>query len=417
MPPDDLPRSPTGRVPQWVVDQAAGRPVEPDPWRSPSPQSAVGALPSRRRRRRKPVLVGLAIVALAGASWLYVGAPGLAPGTVSALASDLGLSHAAAVAPPSADVVALADEAHLSAAGKALFYGTNPKILGAGAFAGQCGDGQAQRALSAGSIVGCFEQGSNSIVLYEPADPRLHGSVVTSAAHETLHAAWAQLTAAQQSELTPLLSAEVASIPTADPIHEQIAGSVGTHPDHLPTEMFAYVGTQDWRTGGLAPQLEAAYARVISDRAALVAVYTGWNGMLDKMATDIQSASQALATRQTAHAQSQAQYDADAASVDYYRKAYQAKVAQVAAMPASQQARLELSWVWWDGTKLPMAPAKVTLASAAALLARDDAALPQREAALQSEAAAIAAEHARVQSLVSELQGLQNQLDPSSTAS
>lgn len=411
MPPDDLPRSPTGRVPQWVVDQASGRTVEPAPWRSTAPPGTAAVLPRRRSRRRTPILVGLVVVVLGGASWLYVGAPGLSSGTASALTSTLGLSHPAAA--PSADVVALADEAHLSAAGKALFYGTNPKILGAQAFAGQCGDGHAQHALSADSTVGCFEQGSNSIVLYEPADPRLHGSVVTSAAHETLHAAWAQLTAAEQSTLTPLLSAEVAAIPAADPIHAQIAGSVGTHPDHLPTEMFAYVGTQVWHAGGLAPQLEATYARVISDRAALVAVYTAWNGMLDTMATDIQKASQALVTRQNANAQSQAQYQADAASVDYYRKAYLAKAAQVAAMPAAQQARLELSWVWWDGTKLPMAPANVTLARAKDLLTRDEAALPAREAAIQAEAAAITAEHTRIQGLVAELNGLQNQLDPS----
>ena len=362
-------------------------------------------------------MVGLTVVVVAGASWLYVGAPGLAPGSVSAFASNLGLSHPAVVAAPSAAVAALADEAHLSAAGTSLFYGTNPTLLGARAFAGQCGDGQAQHALSAGNTVGCFEQGTNSIVLYEPADPRLHGSVVTSAAHETLHAAWAQLTDAEQTALTPLLSAEVAAIPAADPIHAQIAGSVGTHPDHLPTEMFAYVGTQVWRPGGLAPQLEATYARFISDRAALVAVYTGWNGMLDTMATDIESASQALATRHAASAQSQAQYAADAASVAYYRTAYQTKAAQVAAMSAGQQARLELSWAWWDGTTLPMAPAQVTLARAATLLARDEAALPAREAAIQAEAVAITAEHTRVQGLIADLRRLQNEIDPSSSAS
>ena len=32
--PDDLPRSPSGRVPQWVVDEAAGRPPAPTGWRT-----------------------------------------------------------------------------------------------------------------------------------------------------------------------------------------------------------------------------------------------------------------------------------------------------------------------------------------------------------------------------------------------
>jgi hypothetical protein len=49
------PTSPTGRVPQWVLDEAAGIPVEPVPWRSPGP-------PPRRRRGR--LLRALLIVPL-----------------------------------------------------------------------------------------------------------------------------------------------------------------------------------------------------------------------------------------------------------------------------------------------------------------------------------------------------------------
>ena len=363
------------------------------------------------------MVVGLvAVVTLAGAAWLYIGSPGLPRGIVAALRPALSVVHPAAAA-PAADVVALVDAAHLSSEGRALFYGTNPKVLGAKAFLGQCADGQAQHGLAAGNTVGCFEQGSNSIVLYEPADPRLLGSVVTSAAHETLHAAWARLSAGEQTQLTPLVTAAVAALPATDPIHAQIAGSVGGHPDHLPTEMFAYVGTQVWSPGGLAPQLEATYARFISDRGALVAVFTSWNGLLDKMGVDIQVASQALADRDATNAQLQAQYTADMSSVDYYRKAYQTKAAEVAAMPADQQARLELAWVWWDGTKLPMAAAQQTLSAAAGLLKRDEAALPLGEAALQSDQVAATTERARIQGLVSDLQSLQTQLDPSAAAS
>ena len=53
-----VPSSPTGRVPQWVLDEAAGIRVEPIPWRSPGPPSR----PVRRRGRR--VLRGLLVVPL-----------------------------------------------------------------------------------------------------------------------------------------------------------------------------------------------------------------------------------------------------------------------------------------------------------------------------------------------------------------
>lgn len=60
-PHDDLPRSPTGRVPQWVVDEArTGRRTAPDPWRVGPPLLGAdldggtpgGPRATRHRRRR-----------------------------------------------------------------------------------------------------------------------------------------------------------------------------------------------------------------------------------------------------------------------------------------------------------------------------------------------------------------------------
>jgi hypothetical protein len=53
-----VPTSPTGRVPQWVLDEATGRPVEPLPWRS------EGAMPAPRRRRGRTLLHALVVVPL-----------------------------------------------------------------------------------------------------------------------------------------------------------------------------------------------------------------------------------------------------------------------------------------------------------------------------------------------------------------
>lgn len=73
MEPDDqeartaLPTSPTGRIPQWVVDEAAGFPVAPLSWR---PELAA---PPRRRRRGLRVLLSVVVllaVAIAAASLL-----------------------------------------------------------------------------------------------------------------------------------------------------------------------------------------------------------------------------------------------------------------------------------------------------------------------------------------------------------
>jgi matrixin len=54
-----FPRSPSGRVPQWVLDEAAGLRVDPVPWRAPVPPP-----PPPRRRRGRSVLRALLVVPL-----------------------------------------------------------------------------------------------------------------------------------------------------------------------------------------------------------------------------------------------------------------------------------------------------------------------------------------------------------------
>jgi hypothetical protein len=58
-----LPSSPSGRVPQWIVDDALGLSAQPEPWRSPAP-------PPRRRRRRGLWGGLLVVAAVVGAATL-----------------------------------------------------------------------------------------------------------------------------------------------------------------------------------------------------------------------------------------------------------------------------------------------------------------------------------------------------------
>lgn len=64
--PEDIPHSPTGRIPRWVTDEALGKKVEPEPWRAP-PTGYVQSLKNQKRKRRNqraiPILA-LLIIAL-----------------------------------------------------------------------------------------------------------------------------------------------------------------------------------------------------------------------------------------------------------------------------------------------------------------------------------------------------------------
>ena len=71
MPSDDVPRSPSGRVPQWVIDEAQGRaPQHAVPWRSyPSP--GTKSLRHHGRRWSRGLAAALVVLAVVGvAVWL-----------------------------------------------------------------------------------------------------------------------------------------------------------------------------------------------------------------------------------------------------------------------------------------------------------------------------------------------------------
>ena len=63
--PDDVPRSPTGRVPRWVLDEAAAEPAAPpEDAAAPTTYSGEPEIPVPRRRQRRQVLPTLIVAML-----------------------------------------------------------------------------------------------------------------------------------------------------------------------------------------------------------------------------------------------------------------------------------------------------------------------------------------------------------------
>ena len=84
IPPDDLPKSRTGRIPQWVQQEAAGRPASPTTWRPPTvPTLDMVSQPRRHARARSGGarrLVPLTLVLLLlAAGTAYLGRGGQFP--------------------------------------------------------------------------------------------------------------------------------------------------------------------------------------------------------------------------------------------------------------------------------------------------------------------------------------------------
>lgn len=283
MPPDELPRSPSGRVPKWVIDEAAGRATTPTAWREWE-QRPTAQLPSGRYRgsnRGLRVTIAVLSVLITVAVWGRAGWPGVPQDWIAAVEEATGQSDGSALAP---DILALADAAYMTDEGRAIFYGTHPRIVDRDQVTELCRrTGPGDRDLETGQyrIAGCYAgdgTGRGMIYLAKPEDPRLYEGLVTTAAHEMLHAAWESLGVREQADLGPILEAEVAALDPADPIHQSIAWSIGDAPTFTASsELFASLGAAVWRDGGMDPRLEDVYSRFISDRAALVAVYGSWS--------------------------------------------------------------------------------------------------------------------------------------------
>ncbi|MGY2129426.1 matrixin family metalloprotease [Blastococcus sp. SYSU DS0617] len=89
-----LPASPSGRIPQWVRDEAAGRPVHHESWRTSSPPPG-GTAPAPRRRRRRLArlrrwLTAAVVLAAVVAGALLLDRAGLPGSRVAPLAGNAG---------------------------------------------------------------------------------------------------------------------------------------------------------------------------------------------------------------------------------------------------------------------------------------------------------------------------------------
>ncbi len=240
---------------------------------------------------------------------------------------------------PDAEVVALADRMFLTEEGRTIFFDAEPRLRDGAEVERACGFTGPDRDDSDDDIAaaGCYG-GFDSIVIFEPSDERLYGMMVTTAAHELLHAAYERLSATESAEVDALVEAEIARVPTDDPVHAQVAWSVGDRPENRGTELFAYLGSQITLDGGFAPELEAYYARYFSDRGALVGVFLSVEATFDGIIAELEQGRTELAALERGNADGWAEYRADLAWHAEATAVYNADVDAYNAMSPEQRA-------------------------------------------------------------------------------
>ena len=167
------------------------------------------------------------------------------------------------------EFAALADRMVLTPEGREVLASTQPRFVDAGELAEVCGSDS--HGTDDTILLGCFtgftqSRAQDRIVILEPTDDLIGRSLVTTAAHELLHAVFARMPGEEQSRV----AAATARLAADDPVHEQIAASMGGDEASRATEQFAYLGSQMRLDPVHDAELEEIYARTFEDRTAIL---------------------------------------------------------------------------------------------------------------------------------------------------
>ncbi|WP_206447526.1 hypothetical protein [Agrococcus sp. KRD186] len=351
-----------------------------------------------RRLGRRAARTAITIAGtLAGALGLTacVGQPPLQLETYPSPAAVVPATPTAAALPlPDAEVVELADRMFLTAEGRTTFYATQPTLADAEAIETACADAVdagAEGWFTGGCFVGGQHRDADRIFVFRPGDERLAESMVTVAAHELLHAAYARLSLLDRATVDGLVAEAAASVPSDDPVLEQIERSTDGDASTRANEQFAYLGSQITLQSGFPAQLEDVYARLFTDRSALVDTHRRAASVVEETIAAAEAAIASAAAQESQTARDRAQLEADRGGYEAALAAYSADLERFNATPLEERAR-------WEVTLQPEGAEPITMSWEASLTYRHDE-LERFRGDLESRASALSAAEAAAEDL------------------
>lgn len=162
---------------------------------------------------------------------------------------------------PSAEILALADNAKMNDNAKFYFYASQPEINDRDSFNRNCTANSEQTV-----VLGCYA--SQRIYVFNVTDERLEGIKEVTAAHEMLHAAYDRLSRKEKDRVNGLLETQLSSVDDQR-IKDLIAIYDKTEPGERLNELHSIFATE---LVDVSDELEAYYANYFTDRAAIVAL-------------------------------------------------------------------------------------------------------------------------------------------------
>jgi len=168
---------------------------------------------------------------------------------------------------PPERVVKLADDTTMTASARRLFYVYKPSLEERAEFNKSCGN-QEQTI-----VLGCYVQ-HDGIYLYNISDPRLHGVIEVTAAHEMLHAQYGRLSGKEKARIDKLTLQVLGGLKDKR-VLSTIENYRRSNNDVVPNELHSILATE---VQNLPPELEQYYARYFSNRQAVVSLAHSYTG-------------------------------------------------------------------------------------------------------------------------------------------
>jgi hypothetical protein len=158
-----------------------------------------------------------------------------------------------------ASVILLANDTHMSAKGRRIFYLTQPQVTPSN---GTICPHKSEKTI----VLGCYFPRKNKISIQAVEDPRLDGVMQVTAAHEMLHAAYHRLSYTERKQVDRELATVFSTLKDRR-VKDNIALYESHDPKVVPNELHSILATE---VAVLNPFLENYYKQYFTDRSAVV---------------------------------------------------------------------------------------------------------------------------------------------------
>lgn len=187
---------------------------------------------------------------------------------------------------PTAEIHQFADRTTMTDSGRFYLYASTPSLEKSQDFNQKC-----DRKEATAAVLGCYASGK--IFIYDVTDEQLDGIREVTTAHETLHAVYQRMDAAEKARINGLLEAEYAKLQNNPELVERMAFYQRTQPGEQNNELHSILATE---FPNLSPELEDYFSKYFENRQAVVDLHTKYAQVFNSLKAESESLADRLKT-------------------------------------------------------------------------------------------------------------------------